>query len=195
MHWTWNQKKRGPKDGSKVFGLRNRKDGSVLYWNWAGSGRGRLKGSSALGLLGSRSLLDIHMDLSSRKLIYEFAVLERDLSDYYKFGNQKHMYMYIYPEVNRDKNWIIRDYAWTRKDKKWTVKLEKNQENMLFQKPKDRSFPREHGWLVKLLSSDLIKKKLVSLIKGVLNGVVVEGERLITLYWAPKMGTNWILQV
>lgn len=43
------------------------------------SGRGRLKGSSALGLLGSRSLLDIHVDLSSRELIYESGVLERDL--------------------------------------------------------------------------------------------------------------------
>lgn len=25
-----------------------------------------------------------------------------------------------------------------------------------------------------------------------MNGVVVEGERLITLQWVPKMGTNWI---
>lgn len=50
MHWTWNQKKRGLKDDSKVFGVTNWKDESTLYRNRAGSGKGRLEGSSALDL-------------------------------------------------------------------------------------------------------------------------------------------------
>lgn len=71
------------------------------------------------------------------------------------------------------------------------MKLEGNQESVLFQKTKDESFPRE---LIGPGVEQLFVKRslLVSLIIEILSGVVVEGKSLIILQWAQeKMRVNW----
>lgn len=71
------------------------------------------------------------------------------------------------------------------------MKLEGNQESVLFQKTKDESFPRE---LIGSGVEQLFVKRslLVSLIIEILSGVVVEGKSLIILQWAQeKMRVNW----